>query len=46
VYWSMQRGIDQCSVLANKLSGLMNGLEAEYTGTNQNLPSSFVRNHE
>jgi hypothetical protein len=42
----MHLGIDQSSVLTNKLSGLMNGLEAEYTGTNQNHPSSLVLNHE
>jgi hypothetical protein len=39
-------GIDQSSVLTNKLSRLMNGLKAEYTRTYQNLPSSLILNHE
>jgi hypothetical protein len=42
----MHRGMDQSSVFTNKLKGLMNGLEAEYTKTNQNLPSSLILNHE
>jgi hypothetical protein len=42
----MHWGIDQSNVLTNKLSGLMNELEAEYTKTNQNPASSLVLNHE